>query len=303
VTWAELRASAEHRLLACGIGDAATEARWMLEQVSGMDPAEQIMRGRSSATRRAVTALDELVERRAAGEPLQYVLGSWGFCGLDLLVDRRVLIPRPETEVVAQLAIEELRRRGERVGRRDAWAGTDTAYAVADLGTGSGALALALAAALPDAQVWATDVSAEALSVARANIAAAGTPSARVRTAHGSWFEALAPELCGQLLMVVANPPYIGEHEREELPTEVRDWEPEHALISGPTGLEAIAHLIVEAPRWLRPDGVLVLELAPHQAERAVQMATDAGFVDVEVAKDLAARDRVLIARRESPSF
>jgi release factor glutamine methyltransferase len=203
--------------------------------------------------------------------------------------------------VVAQLAIEELRRRGERVGRRDAWAGTDTAYAVADLGTGSGALALALAAALPDAQVWATDVSAEALSVARANIAAAGTPSARVRTAHGSWFEALPPELRGELLMIVANPPYIGEHEREELPTEVRDWEPEHALISGPTGLEAIAHLIAEAPRWLRPDGVLVLELAPHQAERAVQMATDAGFVDIDVAKDLAARDRVLIARRADP--
>ncbi len=270
----------------------------MLEEASGLDPAEQVAEGTRTASRRATVALDGLVDRRLAGEPLQYVLGAWGFCGLDLLVDPRVLIPRPETEIVVQVAIDEVRRSGERVGPVDPWAGAVTRYAVADLGTGSGAIAIALASSLPDAEVWATDANEDALAVARANVAGAGTPSARIRVAAGSWFDALPGDKRGTLRLVVANPPYIAAAELESLPSEVAGWEPIDALISGPTGLEALEALAAGAPEWLEPTGTLVLELAPHQAAPMVEHARAAGFVEVEVVADLAGRDRVLVARR-----
>jgi release factor glutamine methyltransferase len=228
------------------------------------------------------------------------VLGSWSFCGIDLLVDRRVLIPRPETEVVAQVAIGEAARLGARVGKADPWAGAITAYAVADLGTGSGALAIALAYALPDAEVWATDVDEDALAVARANVAGAGTPCVRVRLAPGAWFDALPDELRGRLLVAVSNPPYLAEAELETLDAAVGEWEPTGALVSGPTGLEAFEEIVAAAPEWLDPQGTLVLELAPDQAGPVTALARGAGFVDVEVHQDLAGRDRVLVARRAS---
>ena len=261
-----------------------------------MDTAEQILEAAAPASGRAVGALDGLLARRAAGEPIQYVLGAWNFCGLDLLVDQRVLIPRPETEVVAQIAIAEVARLGERVGDADPWSGGITHYALADLGTGSGALALALAASLPDAEVWATDANEAALHVARANVAASGTPALRVRVARGSWYAALPDDLRGNLLLVVSNPPYIAAH--ETLPASVHDWEPHDALVAGPTGLEAIELLIAHSHEWLDDAGTLVLELAPHQAEAATGLALDAGFAEVVVRPDLAGHDRALVARR-----
>jgi release factor glutamine methyltransferase len=244
-----------------------------------------------------------MTSRRARGEPLQYVLGRWQFLGLELLVDARVLVPRPETEVVAQVALEEVERTGARRGRGDPWAGTATGYAVADLGTGSGALALALATELPDAEVWATDVSPDALAVARANFAGAGSPAARVRAAEGSWFDALPDELRGRLRLVVSNPPYVAEHEVAELPRDVADWEPRHALVSGPTGMEALEHIVDHARAWLDPDvGVLVTELAPHQAAAMRERAASAGYSSVGIRQDLAGRDRVLVARLAGPA-
>jgi release factor glutamine methyltransferase len=297
ITWAELRSGAAARLRDGGIEQPAVEVGWLLEEVSGLDAAEQVAEADAPATQRAVAALDRLVDRRAAGEPLQYVLGSWSFCGIDLLVDRRVLIPRPETEVVAQVAIGEAARLGARVGKGDPWAGSVTTYAVADLGTGSGALAIALAYSLPDAEVWATDVDEAALTVARANVAGSGTPSVRVRITQGPWFDALPDELRGRLLVVVSNPPYLAESELTTLAPEVRAWEPTGALVSGPTGLEAFEAIVAAAPEWLDPQGTLVLELAPDQAGPVTQLAHGAGFVDVEVHEDLAGRDRVLVAR------
>ena len=163
----------------------------MVEEASGLHGADLVADEDERATAVAERRIDQMVERRIAGEPLQYVLGSWSFRGIDLFVDPRVLIPRPETEVTAQVAIDEAARLGADVGRRPAWSGTTTSYVVADLGTGSGALALALAAELPDAEVWATDRSADALAVARANLAGAGSTATRVRVAEGSWFDAL----------------------------------------------------------------------------------------------------------------
>ena len=259
------------------------EARWLVEEVSGLDRS----RWGETATAAGQARLAGLVERRLAGEPLQYVLGRWSFRGLDLLVDPRVLIPRPETEVVAEVAIAEARR-----ARR----GPCT---VADLGTGSGALALALAAELSEAEVWATDRSAPALDVARANLAAVGPSAAsRVHFSEGMWYEALPAGLRGRLSVIVSNPPYVTEAEFAGLPAEVRDHEPVGALVAGPTGRESLEELVGGGLDWLEPGGALVLELAPDQAAPMRVAAEAAGYDAVAVHQDLTGRDRVLVARK-----
>lgn len=231
---------------------------------------------------RARPFVEDLVARRAAGEPLQYVLGHWAFRRLDLMVDRRVLIPRPETEQVVEVALREVRSLG-------------SAPKVLDLGTGSGAIALSIATEVGDARVWATERSPAALAVARANLAGIGSLAAsRVRLAEGSWFEPLPAELRGRVQLVVSNPPYVAEG--EELPEVVAAWEPREALYAGPTGLEAVAEIVEQAPAWLARPGVLVVELAPHQAAAACALAA-ASFDEVEVRPDLAGRDRALVAR------
>jgi release factor glutamine methyltransferase len=219
---------------------------------------------------------DELIERRLAGEPLQYVVARWGFRTLELYVDQRVLIPRPETEVVAGVVID--------LTPKDV---------VVDLGTGSGAIACALAAETKVARIIATDASPDALAVARANVAALGQPALRVEVYEGSWFDAVPDDVRGAVDVVVSNPPYIGEN--EELPPEVVDWEPRDALIAGPTGLEAIERIVTDAPAWLRPGGALVIEIAPHQRDAALAMC--GAFSHAEIRKDLTGRDRVLVAR------
>jgi len=290
-SWRDLRVDAERSLAGAGIENASSEARWMVEHVSGFDAAELVTAEDEPATMRAAAQLDELIHRRTGGEPLQYVLGCWLFRGLELLVDPRVLIPRPETEVTAQVAIDEAVRLGARRGRPDPWAGAATTYAVADLGTGAGALALALAGELPDAEVWGTDVSDDALAVARANVAGTGLPSTRVRLAAGSWFDALPRTLRGRLRLVVSNPPYVAESEVADLPVELQH-EPRPALVSGPTGMEAIDELAREAPAWLDVTGTFACEIAPQRAEAAAKVATAAGFEEVFVRRDLAGRSR-----------
>jgi release factor glutamine methyltransferase len=298
-TWRDLRDEATRRLAAGGVEGASREAWWMVEEASGLRGAELVADEDEVATAVSARKVDEMVTRRLAGEPLQYVLGTWSFRGIDLFVDRRVLIPRPETEVTAQIAIDEVARFGAAVGRRPAWSGTATSYVVADLGTGSGALALALAAVLPDAEVWATEQSGDALAVARANLAGAGTTATRVRLAEGSWFGALPDELRGRLRLLVCNPPYVSEPEVADLPPDVAWHEPRVALVSGPTGLEAIEEILREAPEWLEPDGVVVMELDPRRVDAAMQIARETGFTDVRAEEDLTGRTRVLVARRE----
>ena len=297
-TWRQLRVEATERLVDA-VGDAApVEARWIILEASGLDDADLLVDDDEPAPALARHRIEAMIERRRAGEPLQYVLGSWQFRGIDLMVDRRVLIPRPETEVVVQVAIDELVAGGARVGRTDPWAAGVTEFAVADLGTGSGAIALALAAELPDAAVWATDVSDDALVVARANLSSIGTAATRVRVAAGDWFDALPIELLGGLRLIVSNPPYVTAAEHPALPADVRDHEPYGALVSGETGLEDVEHLIAHAGEWLEPGGALVVELAPHQADAAVARARAAGFATAEVRPDLTGRPRALLARR-----
>ena len=297
-TWPALFDDAERALTAAGLTTPAVDARWIVEEVADRRDGAWVLVADEDAPPPAVRRVHELVTRRARGEPLQYVVGSWGFRHLTLMVDPRALIPRPETEQTVEVALREADRLGIRSGRRNPWNGTDTTALVADLGTGSGAIALALATRLPDVQVWATDRSAAAAAVARANLAGAGSAATRVRIAEGDWFDALPDERRGGFELIVSNPPYVAEHELVDLPAEVVHYEPIDALVSGPTGLEAIEHLVAGAPEYLTPGrGTLVLEIAPHQATAARALAADAGFVEVLVEPDLAGRERVLIAR------
>lgn len=281
-SWRELRDAAIGRLDAAGVDDPARELRWMVEQASGRGAAEQAAVLDAPATQRERTALEQMLTRRERGEPLQHVLGHWGFRTLDLFVDRRALIPRPETEVVAGFAIEALP-----AGR--------TARAV-DLGTGSGAIALSLAAERwPDIEVWATDASADALAVARANLAGLGRRAAVVRLVQGDWWDALPDDLRGTVDVAVSNPPYVAAG--DALPSEVADWEPAEALIAGPTGLEAVERIVAGAPGWIGPGGALVVEIGETQGTSAAALAHHAGFAEVSVRADLTGRDRALVAR------
>jgi release factor glutamine methyltransferase len=284
IRWRQLRDRSLSRLRD-QVDDPEQELRWIVERASGMGPAELVAALDRPATEREAMFVEQMVERRAAGEPLQYVLGRWGFRTLDLLVDTRVLIPRPETEVVAELAIDAARA-------------IDGTALTVDLGTGSGAIALSLAAELwPDVEVWATDASADALAVARANLAGLGRRAGVIRLVEGDWFDALPTDLRGRIDVLVTNPPYVAS--TDELPREVADWEPVSALRSGPDGLDAIRRIVAGSAEWLRPGGTLVVEIGESQGEAVRDTARTAGLVDVRVEPDLAGRDRALLARRQ----
>lgn len=290
----------------------------MVESASGYAGAELLVALDRPAPPRPARALAAMVERRVSGEPLQYVVASWGFRTLDLFVDSRVLIPRPETEMVVEVALAELARLSDLAatgptlprecrpwpGHRPQWASGEPAaepVLVADLGTGSGAIALALAAEVArgtSLEVWATDASSGALAVARANLAGlGGWPATRVRLSQGSWFAALPDRLRGRLALVVSNPPYVSQAELATLPHEVAGWEPTDALVAGPSGLEAVAQVVSGAPGWLGRPGTLVVELAPHQVDAVALLASRAGFTEVAVHPDLAGRPRALVGR------
>lgn len=286
VTWRELLDEATDRLRDAGSESAPNDARRIVERASGTEGAEYIVALGTPATERGVYFFDLMLGRRLRGEPLQYVLGRWAFRTLDLFVDRRVLIPRPETEVVAGHAISELARLHR---------GGDSPLTVVDLGTGSGAIALSIATECPGVEVWASDVSHDALAVARANLVGIGPGATRVRLVDGSWFDALPAELRGAVDVFVSNPPYVAD--ADPLPDEVLDWEPHRALFSGPTGLEALGQIVRGAIGWLKRPGSLVVELAPGQAGPLGDIAYSVGFDDVVVFDDLAGRERGLIAR------
>jgi release factor glutamine methyltransferase len=264
------------------LGDA-NDARWLCQEASGLEGVEWALGLESLATQRGVAHLDHMVQRRLDGEPIQYVLGHWSFRHLDLKVDRRVLVPRPETELVVDVVLELVADRSSRT--------------IADLGTGSGAIGLALASELPLAgtQVWCTDISASALEVARANCAGLGRAGANVRIEQGDWFGALPADMLGELDVVVSNPPYVGS-EDPDIDASVLVWEPLLALIAGTDGLDHIAAIIAGARHWLRPDGTLVIEIG-HRQGAAVTALGEASGASVKVLQDLAGRDRIAVLR------
>lgn len=264
-----------------------SDAAELLSRLLGTGRGElRALGGRALAADEA-RRLEAWLARREAGEPVQYITGRAAFRDLDLAVDRRVLVPRPETEGLVEAVLEVL------AAERERW----PAPRVLDLGTGSGAIALAIAHEHADALVTATDASPDALALARANAATCGLAE-RVSFGEGRWFGAIASD--ERFEVVVSNPPYIAESEAAELPADVREWEPAGALFSGADGLEALREIVDDAPRHLVAGGLLALELAENRAREVAAWLEGAhDWASVELRDDLSGQPRVLLARRE----
>ena len=295
VTWRGLLEDMGKGIGVASGGHDCQETRWLLEAASGMSLEKLTLSMDEAASPEAMTTLQEMLVRRDSGEPLQYVLGSWGFRSLDLRVDSRALIPRPETEVVVETALVE-------IGASRCGSGGH-GLKVADLGTGTGAIALSIALegrTLVE-EVWASDLPGDALDLAARNLEGlrevAPEAAAKVRVVQGSWYEALPEHLAGCLAVIVANPPYVAEAQLSDLPVEVRSWEPLQALIAGPTGLESLEAVLFGAAHWLAGSGCAVVEIGADQRDAAVEIACEAGLDDVSVRSDLAGLPRVLVAR------
>jgi release factor glutamine methyltransferase len=223
-----------------------------------------------------------LVRAYAAGEPLQYVVGDTEFMGLTLRVDPRVLIPRPETEILVDAVVKRLGR------------GSGVPAVVLELGTGSGAIAVALAVQLRHVEVWATERSPGAAALAVENSRRHGVES-RVRVLVMDRFEALSPDLAGTMACVVSNPPYVTAAEMRSLPPLVREYEPHAALLGGEDGLDFHRYLCSEGLQFLSPGGTLAVEIGATQGKPVRILFEAAGLRDVKVVQDYANRDRVVL--------
>lgn len=260
-----------------GVASVDAEARRLIEAASGRSSAELVLEPEVDDSV-ATTAID-FARRRAAGEPLQYVTGVAGFRRLDLEVGPGVFVPRPETEVVVEKAMERLPREG----------------IVVDVGTGSGAIALSIADERPDARVLATEPFPEALEWVRRNRAVTGKD---VEILEGDVLEGMHSELRASIDVVVSNPPYVADAEWSSLPSDVVDQEPNGALFGGHAGMDIIKRLAKDSLDWLRPQGWLVLEIGSGQGESVRALLEGLGYEDVKVGVDYANWPRVVEARR-----
>jgi release factor glutamine methyltransferase len=262
--------AATDAMRAAGVDSPRLDAEVLLAKATGAPRAEILASPETPIDPVATRAYAEFVRRRLRREPVAYITGRKGFRRIELQVDRRVLIPRPETELLVELALELEPR------------------SVLDVGTGSGAIALAIADELPEAEIVATDIYPDALDVARANVARLGL-EARVGLAQGS----LA---AGSFDLLVANMPYVTEREWQTLEPELRDWEPRGALTPGPTGLEAIDSLLGELS--ISPSTsarAIGLEVGEGQAQVVSDLIRRAGYTRVDVRSDLAGIKRVVV--------
>jgi len=261
-------------------GLARASAEWLLAAVLGVERfAVYLDPGRALAPEQAAR-YRALVGRRAAGEPLQHLLGFEDFHGLRLAVTPAVLIPRPETEGLVEWAAEVLRER--------------PAALVADVGTGSGAIACALAARLPGLRALATDCSLPALAVASRNVRSHGL-SDRVRLLAGDLLEPLGDG--ARLDLVIANPPYVPSAVIRSLPAEVSAWEPRLALDGGPDGMAVLRRIIASAPAVLAPGGWLLLEIGDDQAGPLASLLAAQGFTGIRSRRDLNGVERYVGGR------
>jgi release factor glutamine methyltransferase len=278
VTVAEALRDGAELLRTHGVPSPRTDAELLLAEVLGLGRTELYLQGARPLAPDDQAAYERLLARRSTREPLAYVLGEWGFRKLVLRVDARVLVPRPETEVVIERCLELVRGLPEPL--------------VLDVGTGSGAIALALADEHPGARVTGIDTSAEALEVARLNAAATGLDG-RIRLLEASFHDVLGREPYD---LIVSNPPYVHTDEIETLEPEVRDWEPRAALVGDSVG-EEIAEAAREnpgGPAWL------VLETAAGEAPALANRLDALGYRRVRVTQDLAGVERVVEGRWES---
>jgi release factor glutamine methyltransferase len=284
VTVARLLDDLARILTTRGIAEPISEAREIVAALYDVPRFWPVTNGGvevdAEMTARATTA----AQRRAQGAPLAYAVGRASFRHLTLDVDERVLIPRPETEQLVDLVLEEM--------------ANSVGGVAIDVGTGSGAIAIALAAEGRFARVYGTDISRDALVVARRNVAlSAGLLHAPVEMLHGSL---LGPLLDVRARVVVSNPPYIALGEAPSLPTSVRDWEPAVALFSGADGMVTTARLVREAADVLAPGGLLAMEVDMRRASLAADLVLrERRFRSVRIELDLTGRERFVLARRQ----
>jgi release factor glutamine methyltransferase len=272
-------AAAVDALSAAGCDTARLDAEIMLGQATGWDRARLAAEPEARLPVGASREFGEMVRRRVRREPIAYIVGRKGFRRVELLVDRRVLIPRPETEMLVELAVE-----------------LQPSH-VLDVGTGSGAIALAVADEIAETRVTAVDTSFDAVRVAQANTERLGLGD-RVDVVLRGPSSLRGAELDDHAFeLLVANLPYVSEEEWEDLAPEIREFEPREAVVSGPTGLEAIAALTEELLGLAPRPHVVALEVGASQAEAVSDLVRAAGYADVEVRKDLAGHDRVVMGR------
>ncbi len=261
------------------------DARLLAQFITGLDASAVIAYGDATLDRRRKTRLLELTERRANGEPVAYIVGRKAFCGLEIAVDRRALVPRPETEELVLACVRDFRKRP---GAR-----------IVDMGTGSGAIACALAHLLPDAKINASDVSREALELASHNVSMLGFAE-QVELIHSDLFAGFPADI--RFDAIVANLPYVAEDFIDALDAGVRAYEPALALMGGRDGLAVYRPLLQQAPSVLEPTGAAYLECGPHNATLLVSLA-EAAFpgASVEVRADAAGLERMVTVRQ--PGF
>lgn len=267
-----------------GVPSARLDAEHLLSHVVGVGRLQLYLEFERPLTKSELDGYRPLLKRRAAREPLQYIVGNQPFRGLDLTVGPGVLIPRPETELLVEKVLDWRKASGRSGGR------------ALDLGTGSGAIALALAAEGDWDGVAATDVDEAALTIARANAASSGLAD-RVEFRAGSLFDPLEPG--DRFDVIVSNPPYVREVDADTLEPEVREWEPTAALFGGPDGLDVVRPLVSGVGQHLLPGGLLALEVGRDQAKvvRDVCRSVDV-FVDARIDRDYSGRERFVFATR-----
>ena len=280
-----LLAWAKQGLDRAGIENAAQESRWLVGYALGLESHHLASQAEQPISPEKRTQAESLVSRRAAREPLQYILGTQEFCGLEFHVSPSVLIPRPETEVLLQEALRAIDLNKDSV--------------LIDVGTGSGCVAVTLATILQRTRILAVDRSPDALAVAKAN-AERQTVADRIEFVEGDLLSPLRGRgLIGQVDVIVSNPPYVAESEWAGLQPEVRDFEPRSALVSGPRGTELHDRLLRESKEYLTPGGSLVMEIGQGQRPAVQQMAEQLGwYTPIEIAKDGAGIERIVIFRR-----
>ena len=273
------------KLAAAGIEAADREARWLIEHALGLTGSSELLDRTRRVDGDGIKKVYACMSRRAAREPLQYILGSQEFCGLEFEVNTSVLIPRPETELLLQEVIRRLPHSIQPI--------------VVDVGTGSGCLAVTLARALPDASIIATDLSVEALETAKRNARRHGVGTA-VRWLQGDLLAPLAGGgYEGSVTAIVANPPYIRESEWNDLQPEVGRYEPRLALVAGTRGIEVHERLLDQAVLYLVPGGVLAMEMGLGQSgEITKRIQRMPAYESAEVVRDEAGIDRIVIVRR-----
>lgn len=284
-TLGSLMAHVRRRLDAAGVESADREARWLIEHALGLTSSSQLVDRARPVNPHEMARVNEYVNRRAAREPLQYILGTQEFCALEFEVNPAVLIPRPETE----LLVQEVIRRLPQVVRPT----------VVEVGTGSGCVAVTLARAVPDARIVATDLSSQALDTAKRNARRHGVETT-ISWLEGDLLAPLAGVICeGTVAAIMANPPYIRESEWSGLQPEVSRFEPRMALVAGKRGTEYHERLLDEAVSYLAPGGLLAMEMGQGQsAHVCAKIETMPAYQRAEIVPDGAGIDRIVLVER-----